>query len=108
MFMASARAPKQGQAEEQCDKAGNDRTDDISGGEAIGMAFDQQCGIEREGRESREPAEDAGGEEQPHVLGDARAEGEIAGQQAHRERAGDVDDQRPERKTEAEQPGAPR
>src|SRR6476659_4481497 len=69
------------------------------------MALDQQRGIEREGRKSREPAEDPGGQEQARVLTETGPEGEIPRQEAHQERTGDVDDQRSERKAVAEQPG---
>ena len=69
MFMAAvAGAPKHRQAEEQCGKARRDRSDDISGGEPKRMPLDQQSSVERECGEGREAAEDAGREQQPHVL----------------------------------------
>src|SRR5881275_1033901 len=82
MFIGSllgqvAAAPKQREPEEQCRDAGGHGTNCIACGEAIGVAFDQQCRVERESREGREAAEDPGGEEQPHVLGDARTKHEI-------------------------------
>src|SRR5690348_1481407 len=100
-------APKHRQSEEQSGECGGDRSHDIASGRAIGIAFDQQRGIEREGRECGEAAKDAGRQEQAHVLRNTCAIREIAGQESYRERAGHIDDQRPEREAEPEQPRRP-
>src|SRR5258705_9934713 len=67
------------------------------------MPFDQQCRVERERREGREPAQQPCRQEQPHMLADPRAEGEITGEQANCERSNEIDDQCAEWKAEAEQ-----
>src|SRR5690242_14853941 len=96
-------APKDRQAEEQRRKARGDRSQDIARRHPECMALNEQSRIEREGRKGGESAEYACREEQFHVLADTGPKGEIAGEQPHQERAGNVHDQGSERKAVAEQ-----
>src|ERR1051325_3424183 len=80
-----------------------DREQNVERREAELAAFVVQRDIEREGREGGVAAEDAGGEEQPRVLRGTALEGEVGGEQAHRERAGHVLEQRRIGKRGAEQ-----
>ena len=71
-----------------------DREQDVERGQAELAALIVQCDIERERREGRVAAEDAGGEEQPPALRGIALEGEVGGEQSHHERAGDILEQR--------------
>src|SRR5882724_1328801 len=94
----------QRQAREQPANRQRDRGENIKRREAKLAASVKQRGVEREGRERRVAAEDAGREKQPPVLRSVALEGEVAGEQSHRQRAGDVLEQRPIRKCRAEEP----
>src|SRR3954452_7527034 len=68
-------ASKHREAKEQRRHARRDRSHDVAGGEAVGMALDQQRGVERESGEGGEAAEDSGRQKKANVLGNAGAIG---------------------------------
>ena len=98
-----AKLPHQREPGEQPADRERDRGQHVERREAELAALVEQRGVERERREGRVAAEDAGGEEQPPALRRIALEGEVAGEQSHHQRAGDVLDQRRVGKCGAEQ-----
>src|ERR1043165_392848 len=95
-------AHKRESGEQPADRE-RDREQDVERGESELAALVVQRDVEREGRERGVAAQNAGGEEQPPVLRGVAFEGEIGREQAHRERPGDVLEQRRKREGGAEQ-----
>src|SRR6186997_90911 len=90
----SGEVAHQRQPRSQPGNSQTDRGQHIKRGLQKFAALVEQHGVEREGRERGVAAENAGGEEQPPVLRSfATLEREVAGEQAHHQRAGDVLDQ---------------
>src|SRR5690242_841097 len=59
---------RQGQPDEHRDQRAADRDQQVCRRRQHGAAFPERREVEREGREGGEPAEDAGGEEEPPML----------------------------------------
>jgi hypothetical protein len=79
------------QARKQSCNRDADRCDDIQRSQSECPALIEQGRIKREGGEGCEAAENASGQEQSPHLARIGLEGEIARQQAHDERADDID-----------------
>src|SRR5215468_5283 len=90
---ASREVPHQRESEIEPADRKCDGKNDVERRQPDLAALIEQDGIEREGRERRVPAEDAGGQEQPQVLRYAAFEGEISDEQAHHQRAAHVLDE---------------
>jgi hypothetical protein len=85
----------------------HDRARRIGPCRQMGLALHEQCDVQREGGEGGEAAEDAGREEGARLLGDIELQRQEAGEHAHDEATGHVDDERMPRKVRSQHPARP-
>src|SRR5437762_5427004 len=100
----SGKVSDQCQSRKQAPDRERNRENDVERREAELAALIVERDIERERRERRVAAEDAGREKEAPMLRGVALEGEVGRKQAHHQRAGNVLEQRREGKRCAEEP----